>query len=145
MGTLEALRLRDRTTLGGAVPTIDLSGLIGSWSNTESRSRWVSRIDVRGEGQRLLIHPRGGDPRTPADWGERAAEFVCATAIDSTEGGGYIATFPMPAMETELQATLNQGLLVVLCFNRTTDPETAPGIVTREFFRRTAAGAGAGA
>jgi hypothetical protein len=141
MGALEEVRLRDRTTRGGAGPAIDLSGLTGSWSNTETRSRWLARIDVRSEGDQLLIRPRGGDPRTPGDWGERAADVVCATAIDSSDAGGYIATFPLGAIETELQATLNQGLLVVLCFNRTGDPATAPGIVTREFFRRTGAGA----
>lgn len=62
--------------------------------------------------------------------------MVCATAIESSEGGGCVATFRLGAMETELHATLNQGLLVVVAFNRTQESGSAPGLVTREFFRR---------
>jgi hypothetical protein len=118
------------------ISPIDLSPLAGSWINTETRRRWLSAIDVRVEGGHLRIHPWGGDAPSPADWGEREAEMVCATAIDSAEGGGCVATFPLDSMETELHATLNQGLLVVVAFNRTQDAAAAPGMVTREFFRR---------
>lgn len=117
-------------------PGIDLRSLAGTWVNTETRWRWLSSIDVRVDGERLRLHPWGGDEPSPRDWGEREADMVCATAIDSTEGGGCVATFPLDSMEAELHATLNQGLLVVVAFNRTHDPATAPGLVTREFFRR---------
>ena len=62
--------------------------------------------------------------------------MVCATAIDSSEGGGFVASFPLGPVESELHATFNQGLLVVVTFNRTADPESAPGLVAREFFCR---------
>jgi len=120
---------------GGPLP-IDPSPLAGSWINTETRQRWLAAIDVRVDGAGLRIHPWGGDAPSPSDWGEREAEMVCATAIDSSEGGGCVATFPLHSMETELHATLNQGLLVVVAFNRTRDPKLTPGLVTREFFRR---------
>jgi hypothetical protein len=137
VSTLQALRLRDRTTRqGGLSSSIDLSPLAGSWINTETRRPWLSSIEVRVDADRLRIHPRGGDAPSPADWGEREADLVCATAIDSTEAGGYVATFPLESMETEIQATLNQGLLVVVAFNRGRDAASAPGRVTREFFRR---------
>jgi hypothetical protein len=137
VGSLEAVRLRDRTTLSdGAPPSIDLSAFGGRWVNTEARWRWLASIDVRTEEGRLRVHPRGGNAPSPGDWGEREADLVCATSIDSREGGGYIATFPLGTMDTELQVTLNQGLLVVVAFNRTRDAATAPGRVTREFFRR---------
>ena len=137
MSSLQAFRLRDRTTAAdGVAPSIDPAPLVGSWVNTETRSRWLSRIQVRAEGQNLRVHAFGGDGRSPADWGEREADLVCATAIDSSEGGGYVATFPLESMESELQATLNQGLLVVVAFNRIRHGAAAPGCVTREFFRR---------
>jgi len=138
VSTLQALRARDRVApRNGGAPRLDLSSLAGSWVNTETRRRWLASIDLRDEGGRLHIHPRGGDAPSPADWGEREAEMVCATAADSSEAGGCVATFALPSMRAELQATLNQGLLVVVSFNRTNDPEAAPGHVAREFFRRT--------
>ena len=137
MSSLQALRARDRAGAPGpAAEPLDLTPLAGSWINTETRRRWLATLDVRVDGKRLRIHPRGGDAPSPADWGEREAEVVCATAIDSREAGGCVATFPLPSMESELHATLNQGLLVVVAFNRTDDPAAAPGSVTREFFRR---------
>jgi hypothetical protein len=128
------------TTRDGGPAPIDPSPLAGSWVNTETRRRWLAAIDMRVDGTRLRIHPWGGDAPSPPDWGEREAEMVCTTAIDSSEGGGCVATFRLHSMETELHATLNQGLLVVVAFNRTRDPESAPGIVAREFFRRAGEG-----
>lgn len=137
MTSLQALRARDRAALRNRLPqAVDLSPLAGSWVNTESRRRWLAAIEMRVDGGRLHIHPFGGDRPSPADWGEREAEMVCAAAIDSTEGGGCVATFPFDSMESELQATLNQGLLVVVTFNHTQDPASSPGLVAREFFRR---------
>jgi hypothetical protein len=132
----QALRARDRIAPGAARPAIDLSPLAGSWINTETRRRWLASIDVRVDGPRLRLHPRGGDEPSPRDWGEREAEIVCAAGIDSSEGGGCVATFPFRTMVAELHATLNQGLLVVVAFNRMDDPDRAPGLVAREFFRR---------
>jgi hypothetical protein len=130
----QALRARDRPA--PASGPLDLTPLAGTWVNTETRRRWLAAIDVRVDGGQLRLHPRGGDAPSPADWGERAAEVVCAGAIDATDAGGCVATFPLDAMDSELHATLNQGLLVVVAFNRTHDPAAAPGLVTREFFRR---------
>jgi hypothetical protein len=142
MSALQAFRLRDRTSAaGGVAPSIDLTPLLGSWVNTETRSPWLATIHVRAEGPRLRIHPLGGSDPSPADWGEREADVVCTTAIDSSEGGGYVATFAMDSMDSELQATLNQGLLVVVAFNRMHDGANAPGRVAREFFHRVGAGA----
>src|SRR5688500_13087197 len=76
----QALRARDRMTQPDRISSIDLSPLAGSWINTETRRRWLSAIDVRVEGGHLRIHPWGGDAPSPADWGEREAEMVCATA-----------------------------------------------------------------
>lgn len=122
MTALAAVRRRDRVSpAAGGTPEIDLSPLIGTWINTESRSRTISRIEVRRENGTLLIGPD--------DWGAVPASMVCATAVTSTEAGGYIADF---SSQAQLQATLNQGLLVVVVFSRT----RAGGRVTREFFRR---------
>ena len=142
MSSLQAFRLRDRTTAAdGTAPSIDPTPLLGSWVNTETRSSWLSAIHVRADGPHLRIHPIGGGDGSPADWGESEADLVCTTAIDSSEGGGYVATFVMESMVTELQATLNQGLLVVVAFNRMRDSAMAPGRVTREFFHRVGGGA----
>ena len=140
MSAPQAFRARDRVDNPRPAASIDLSPLAGSWINTETRRRWIAALDLRVDGGRLRLHPWGGDAPAPVDWGEREAEMVCATAIDSSEGGGCMATFPFQSMESELHATLNQGLLVVVAFNRTADPKTAPGLVTREFFRRAGEG-----
>ena len=130
---MQAVRARDLTV--HAAGRVDVNPLTGSWVNTETRSRWLAALDVRADGERLRVRGWGGDPRSPADWGEGEVEMVCATAIDATEAGGMVARFATSRFETELHATLNQGLLVVVAFNRTSGA-AAPGMMAREFFRR---------
>lgn len=115
---MNALRARDLSVRSPG--PVDPSPLAGSWINTETRRRWLTSIEIRVDGDRVRIHPRGR-----FDWGEREAEMVCAASIDSAEAGGCVARFPP---EAELHATLNQGLLVVVAFQHT--------MVAREFFRR---------
>ena len=97
---------------------MDLSPLVGQWINTETRRPDISAISVRRENGTVLV--------APDNWAESPASMICATAITSAEAGGYVADFA----SKQLQATLNQGLLVVVVFDRESRR------VTREFFRR---------
>jgi hypothetical protein len=98
---------------------MDLSPLVGNWVNTETRSEWIARIEVRDDNGRLFVHPIG-----KADWEERPATAVYAAGITSTEGAAWIADFS----QSRVEALLNSGLLVLVAHDGRR--------FTREFFRR---------
>ena len=98
---------------------LDLSPLVGNWVNTETRSQWIARIEVRDGNGTLLVHPFGR-----ADWGERPASAVYAARVTSGEGAAWIADFS----ESRVEALLNSGLLVLVAHDGRR--------FMREFFRR---------
>jgi len=120
-------RLRD----GDAPPSallIDPSILFGRWRNTETRWQWVREIEIV-PGPRIRI--RGAGALSPADWGETPIDTIYTTGPDSAEVGGFTAAFELEGMTSHIQATFNQGLMVVVAFN-----DAEPSRVTREFFAR---------
>ena len=123
---MDALRLADRN-VGADAPSLDLTPLAGNWTNTETRTQWVRRLDIREDGGQLLVHLEGAQP-----WSARNADAVYAATINGAEATGFRVVFE----DTEVQATLNQGLMVLVTFN-----DGAAKRVTREFFARTGAGA----
>lgn len=130
------MRRRDRVTVPpDRRPSIDLSPLCGVWINTETRSTWLSRIEVRDERGTLIVHPFGGLGGSPHDWGEGRAEMVCATGVTSHEGGGFVANLSLELLDAQLQANLSQGLLIVATFSHIRDGASVRGRVTREYFR----------
>ena len=122
-------RLRD-TDLAPSPLTVDHSVLLGRWRNTETRWQWVREIEIAA-GPRVRI--RGGSD-APSDWGDAPIDAVYTTAPDSNEVGGFSASFELDGMTSLVQATLNQGLLVVVAFNDAQDGGRSR--VTREFFAR---------
>src|SRR5262245_18104450 len=103
-------RLRDGD-VAPVPPVIDHSVLLGRWRNTETRWQWVREIEI-APGPRVRI--RGGGDASPPDWGEVPVDTVYATGPDCTELGGFSATFDLAGMTSLIQATFNQGLMVVV-------------------------------
>lgn len=125
-------RLRDADAPPSPL-SIDPSVLFGRWRNTETRWQWVREVEIRS-GPRLRV--RGGGGASPAEWGEVPVEMIYTTGPDSAEVGGFSATFELAGMTTVIQATLNQGLMVVVAFNDAHERELGSSRVTREFFAR---------
>jgi len=105
---------------------LGVGALVGTWTNTESRWQWIRRVDIREEGDSLLVRMHGGAEPSPRQWGPRKAEAVYAASPSDDEAAGFRAVFE----NAEVQATLNQGLMVLVTFN------DEPSRVTREFFAR---------
>src|SRR5947209_19262263 len=101
---MDAMRLSDRN-VGADAASLDVTPLVGSWTNTETRTQWVRRLDVQEDDGRLLVHLEGAQP-----WPARKAEAVYAATIQGAEATGFRVVFE----DTEIQATLNQGLMVLL-------------------------------
>lgn len=121
MTALASLRRRDRVLHpSGIAPPIDVSPLVGTWINTETRWQWLSRIEIREDNGGVLVRAHGA-----AEWDETRATIVCA--------GGFVAEFSLPGMQTKIMAMVHQGLLVLVAFN---DFRDGTSRFAREFFRQ---------
>jgi hypothetical protein len=109
---------------------LGVGALVGTWTNTESRWQWIRRVDIREDGESLLVRMHGGADTSPRQWGPQKVDAVYAAAPADSEAAGFRAVFET----AEVQATLNQGLMVLVTFNE------EPSRVTREFFAREGGG-----
>ena len=132
MRSHDAVRAGDRDA--ASARPLDVAPLLGTWINTESRWQWIRRLEVRDDGGDLTVRMTGGNEPSPQRWGPRPVEAVYAASIHGGDAVAFRASFDHGEMRSEVQATLNQGLMVLVAFTDATDDGTSR--VTREFFAR---------
>src|SRR6266498_1636250 len=92
---------------------LDLSLLLGDWSNTNADGgigRIVCEAAING---RMTVHCSS----RVRDWGVVAAP-VFAFTFDGREAGAFSAVYDFGFAEVRLQANVKLGVLVVATFNR---------------------------
>lgn len=142
MSTADQQRgLRVDDELQGAGPPggqLDLSGLVGSWLNTDrGSSGGVLRFVVSDRGGRLYVHGFGaGDPE-PYDWGEIEGTPFAPSVADG-HAWAFNCRFELGFLQTDVSAYNKEGVLVVVTYNSFDDDSGRADYWTREFFYREA-------
>ena len=132
MTSLTCLRSEERT---GAASPIVPEPLLGTWLNTNVATHGIaSAILTRKGGQILARIVAAGDP-APYEWGETAATFFAGDA-SSAEALAFSAFYDFGFMETELQAHVRQGVLIIAKFDRFKDSSGRSNYFSKEFFYR---------
>jgi hypothetical protein len=117
--------------LGG----IDPEPLLGTWLNTNNATRGIaSAILTRKDGRIVLRIIAAGDPG-PVGWEETPASLFAADA-SSSEAMAYSAFYDFGFMETQLQAHVRQGVLIIAKFDRFKDNSGRANYFSKEFFYR---------
>lgn len=132
MTSLTCLRSEERT---GATGPIIPAPLLGTWLNTNAASKGITTaILSRQSGSITVRIVAAGDP-SPHDWGESAASLFAADA-SSTEAMAFSAFYDFGFMETQLQAHVRQGVLIIAKFDRFKDSSGRSNYFSKEFFYR---------
>lgn len=114
---------------------IDTSPFVGTWLTTNKATRGIVRMEVTDEDGTLLIRTFGACSPAPCDWGIVKAS-VFADGIDSTTGLAFSVAYDFGFMQSDLQAKIKKGVLVVASFNRFKDDSGRANYFSREFFYR---------
>lgn len=135
---METLREWEEAALPVPRPRVAVEPMAGRWVTTYDKPQWIGALDVRVDGDDLLVRVHGGGlGPSPADWGVVRTSRVYAGALNSGDAlaGAFVAHFALPEADVELQANLNLGLLVVATFISFREPGPWTDRFTREFFR----------
>ncbi len=118
-----------------ATGSIHPEPLLGTWLNTNIATRGItSAILSRQSGQITVRIVAAGDPG-PSDWGETEASLFAADA-SSSEAMSFSAFYDFGFMETQLQAHVRQGVLIIAKFDRFKDSSGRSNYFSKEFFYR---------
>jgi len=138
---MQFAQLRDRvTTESEAVEPGNLAALAGTWVNSNPDSTGVVRLVVTESGGKLslrvyAIGPDGPDslPDSLIDWG--LAEFNLFTAGPSSRvATGFTCLYDFGFVETQLQAMILKGLIVLAQIHRFKDHSKRADYFVREYF-----------
>ena len=116
----------------------DLSPFEGIWLNTDSNTRGVVKLLLSIREGDLMVRVFGECKPSPCDWGEVRAGAIYSDSAGSEQPVAFIAFYDFGFMETQVQANLNQGLLVVGFFNTFKDESNRSDYFSREFFHKQA-------
>ena len=138
---MEIAREWERVALPAPRPRVAVEAMAGRWIKTNDKAQWIGGLDVRVDGDDLLVRVAGGGAGpSPADWGIARTTNVYAGALTSgnADAGAFVARYALPDADVEVQANLNLGLLVVATYVAFREPGPYANRFTREFFRRDA-------
>ncbi|MDX6582618.1 MAG: hypothetical protein QOI10_1802 [Solirubrobacterales bacterium] len=133
-----SLRLDDRPAVVTPPDRLDLSGLVGSWLNTDrGSSGGVLRFLIEERDGALGVRGVGvGDPE-PYEWPEAEAAAFAPTPGDP-QAWAFNCRFEFGEMATDVSAYNKQGILVAAIFTSFADGSGRSDYWTREFFHREA-------
>jgi hypothetical protein len=109
--------------------------LLGTWLNTNMATRGVTSAMLSRKGEQIVVRIfAAGDPE-PSDWGE-AMVSLFATDASSPEAMAFSSFYDFNFMETQLQAHVRQGVLIIAKFDRFKDNSGRSNYFSKEFFYR---------
>ena len=115
---------------------IDVTQLLGTWVNTNTKSKGISRLVISRADDGVTVNVFGLCDGSSQAWGEIRADFIYSRRADSRDPMGFTAFYDFGFMETRLQANLSLGLLVVAGLNTFKDESGRSNYFSREFFHR---------
>ena len=132
MTSLACLRSEERTL---ATHSIIPEPLLGTWLNTNPTTMGIASASLTRTGGQVLVRIIAAGSPDPYDWGEAAAD-IFAGDTSSAEAMAFSAFYDFGFMETQLQAHVRQGVLIIAKFDRFKDNSGRSNYFTKEFFYR---------
>ncbi len=114
--------------------TLDTRALLGRWVNTHKSTQNITEVILMRRDKALYL--RVVSVAEPRDWGEIRVQNLFADAGQSHCAISFTARYDFDFLQTELQANVNSGLLIITSLNRFKDKRNKSDYFCREYFYR---------
>ena len=130
---MEFAQIYDRVEIDTPVSPLDLSGLPGTWINTNPDTNGVARMVIAETNGKVSLQVYAIGPEGLIDWGA-ADVVVFAATPKSRVGAGFTCRFDFGFAEAQLQAMIMKGLIVLALVHHFKDQSGRVDYFVREYF-----------
>jgi hypothetical protein len=115
--------------------SIQPAPLLGTWLNTNTTTRGISSATLECKAGQNVVRIVAAGASGTCDWGETAVSLF-ADSSTSSDAIAFSAAYDFGYMETQLQAHVRQGVLIIAKFDRFKDGSGRSNYFSKEFFHR---------
>ncbi|HEY6333347.1 MAG TPA: hypothetical protein VI756_28745 [Blastocatellia bacterium] len=132
---MQFAQIRDYIEVGPReAQPMDVSGLLGTWVNSNPDTTGVARMTVGESGGKFSVRVYAIGPEGIVDWGS-ADISVYASSPTTHVATGFTCVYDFGFVETRLQAMILKGLIVLAQIHRFKDDSGRTDYFVREYFK----------
>jgi len=97
---------------------IDFTPVLGTWINTNTKTRWIEKFTLTKHDEQILMHAYGAESLN--DWGETE---VTPFVDHMNKENAFCARYERNSVESFLAANMNKGLCIIIGWTNETSEE----------------------
>jgi hypothetical protein len=130
---MEFAQIYDRVETDTQMGPLDLSGLPGTWLNSNPDTNGIARMVISETDGKVSLQVYAIGPDGLIDWGATDVAVFTSTP-NSRVGTGFTCLYDFGFAETRLQAMIMKGLIVLAQFHSFKDDSGRADYFVREYF-----------
>ena len=131
---MEFAQICDRVEIDAVIGPLDISGLPGTWVNSNPDTNGIARIVMSESAGNLSVQTYAVGPDRLIDWGTAAAVSVFASRPSARVATGFSCSYDFGFVETRLLGMIMKGLLVLAQLHRFKDESGRADYFVREYY-----------
>ena len=130
---MEFAQVYDRVEIDGVGEPLDTSGLSGVWINSNPDTNGIARMEFSEVEGKPSVRVDAIGPHGLIDWGSAPLKLFAA-APGSRKTAGFTCTYDFGFAETQLQAMIMKGLIVLAQVHKFKDGSGRMDYFVREYY-----------
>ena len=131
---MEFAQICDRVEIDPGVGPLDISGLPGTWVNSNPDTNGIARLVLSESAGNLSVQAYAVGPDGLIDWGTATAVSVFASRPSARVATGFGCSYDFRFAETRLLGMIMKGLLVLAQLHRFKDESGRADYFVREYY-----------
>jgi hypothetical protein len=131
---MEFAQICDRVEIDTVIGPMDISGLPGTWVNSNPATNGIARIVLSESDGNLSVQTYAVGPDRLIEWGTAAALNVFTSRPSARTATGFSCSYDFGFVETTLLGMIMKGLLVLAQLHRFKDESGRADYFVREYY-----------
>ena len=130
---MEFAQVYDRVEIEGVTESLDISNLAGVWINSNPDTNGIARMEFSLIEGKPSVRVEAISPDGLIDWGYAPLKLF-ASSPSSRTTAGFACTYDFGFAETQLQAMIMKGLIVLAQVHKFKDDSGRMNFFVREYY-----------